>query len=101
MTRYEALANTMAAEIRSSGLAVGTRMPSLRQVIAQHGVSQSTVFRAYYLLEEWGLIRAQERSGYFVAPGAAVSGERASHTTRTLADSAKVDISELVFNVLE
>ncbi len=39
---------------------VGARMPSLRQIIAQHGVSQSTVFRAYYLLEEWGLVRAQE-----------------------------------------
>jgi DNA-binding transcriptional MocR family regulator len=101
MTRYETLANTMAAEIRSGRLVVGTRMPSLRQVIAQHGVSQSTVFRAYYLLEEWGLIRAQERSGYYVAPGAAVSGERTPRPARTLADSAKVDISELVFNVLE
>jgi DNA-binding transcriptional MocR family regulator len=101
MTRYEALANTMAAEIRSGSLAVGARMPSLRQVIVQHGVSQSTVFRAYYLLEEWGLIRAQERSGYYVARGAAVSGERAPRPARTLADSAKVDISELVFSVLE
>jgi DNA-binding transcriptional MocR family regulator len=41
MTRYETLANTMAAEIRSGSIAVGSRMPSLRQVIAQHGVSQS------------------------------------------------------------
>lgn len=101
MTRYEALANAMAAEIRSGSLAVGARMPSLRQVIVQHGVSQSTVFRAYYLLEEWGLIRAQERSGYYVARGATVSGERAPRPARTLADSAKVDISELVFSVLE
>jgi DNA-binding transcriptional MocR family regulator len=101
MTRYEALANAMAAEIRSGNLAVGARMPSLRKVIVQHGVSQSTVFRAYYLLEEWGLIRAQERSGYYVARGAAVSDERAPRPARTLADSAKVDISELVFSVLE
>src|ERR1700680_4898266 len=90
----------MAAEIRSGRIAVGSRMPSLRQIIAQHGVSQSTVFRAYYLLEEWGLIRAQERSGYYVAPGAGVAAERAPHTA-ALAESNKVDISDLVFSVLD
>jgi DNA-binding transcriptional MocR family regulator len=100
MNRYEALANTMAAEIRSGSLTVGSRMPSLRQVIAQHGVSQSTVFRAYYLLEEWGLIRAQERSGYYVAAGAAVTGKRPPRAS-ALAESAKVDISSLVFSVLD
>jgi DNA-binding transcriptional regulator YhcF (GntR family) len=74
-------------------------MPSLRQVITQHRVSQSTVFRAYYLLEEWGVIHAQERSGYRVAPGAAVSDEPAPRPARTFAESAKVDIRELVANV--
>lgn len=64
MKRFESLANIMATEIRSGSLPIGSRMPSLRQVTAQHGVSQSTVFRAYYLLEQWGLIRARERSGY-------------------------------------
>ncbi|GAB7523004.1 aminotransferase-like domain-containing protein [Paraburkholderia sp. 2C] len=101
MTRYEVLANTMAAEIRSGSLKVGARMPSLRQVIAQHGVSQSTVFRAYYLLEEWGLIRAQERSGYYVAPGAAVAQGHARQAAKAPAEPAKVDISNLVFSVLE
>jgi DNA-binding transcriptional MocR family regulator len=100
MNRYETLANAMAAEIRSGSIAVGSRMPSLRQIIAQHGVSQSTVFRAYYLLEEWGLVRAQERSGYYVAPGAGVTAARAPRTP-SLAESSKVDISDLVFSVLD
>lgn len=100
MKRYEVLANAMATEIRSGNVAVGSRMPSVRQIIAQRGVSQSTVFRAYYLLEEWGLIRAQERSGYYVAPGASVAAERASHTA-PVAESNKVDISDLVFSVLD
>ena len=100
MNRYEILANAMAAEIRSGSIAVGSRMPSLRQVIAQHGVSQSTVFRAYYLLEEWGLVRAQERSGYYVAPGASVTAARTPRTA-ALAESSKVDISDLVFSVLD
>ena len=100
MNRYEILANAMAAEIRSGSIAVGSRMPSLRQIIAQHGVSQSTVFRAYYLLEEWGLVRAQERSGYYVAPGASVTAARTPRTA-ALAESSKVDISDLVFSVLD
>jgi DNA-binding transcriptional MocR family regulator len=100
MNRYEILANAMAAEIRSGSIAVGSRMPSLRQIIAQHGVSQSTVFRAYYLLEEWGLVRAQERSGYYVAPGASVAAARTPRTA-ALAESSKVDISDLVFSVLD
>ncbi|HEV3425404.1 MAG TPA: PLP-dependent aminotransferase family protein [Paraburkholderia sp.] len=100
MKRYEILANAMADEIRAGHVPVGARMPSLRQIMAQHDVSQSTVFRAYYLLEEWGLIRARERSGYYVAPGAGVPS---SSTPRvpSVAESSKVDISNLVFSVLD
>jgi DNA-binding transcriptional MocR family regulator len=98
MTRYERLAKSMAAEIRSGNLAAGSRMPSLRQLIAQHGVSQSTVTRAYYLLEQWGLVRAAERSGYFVTPPSSTG----KATTRgTTGETATVDISELVFSVLD
>lgn len=98
MNRYEQLAKSMAAEIRSGNLAPGARMPSLRQLIAQHGVSQSTVTRAYYLLEQWGLVRAAERSGYFVTPPAA-AGKTATRSAP--GESATVDISELVFSVLD
>ncbi|TGB30808.1 PLP-dependent aminotransferase family protein [Burkholderia thailandensis] len=110
MKRYETLARAMADDIRSGNIATGTRMPSLRQMIAQHRVSQSTVFRAYSLLEQWGLIRARERSGYYVAHGARASaranGAHAGQDGRLArnaapAESRKVDISDLVFSVLE
>lgn len=100
MKRYEALANSIADGIRSGQIPIGSRLPSLRQIIAQRGVSQSTVFRAYYLLEEWGLIRAEERAGYFVTPGAAVK-LLPLHRDNPLADPTKVDISDLVFSVLD
>lgn len=99
MTRYERLAQSMAAEIRSGNLRPGSRMPSLRQIIAQHGVSQSTAAHAYYLLEQWGLVRAEERSGYYVAP-LAQTGKKTTGATTT-GESATVDISELVFSVLD
>ncbi|MGF6781910.1 PLP-dependent aminotransferase family protein [Paraburkholderia sp. GAS334] len=100
MKRYEALANSIADGIGSGQIPIGSRLPSVRQIIAQRGVSQSTVFRAYYLLEEWGLIRAEERSGYFVTPGAAVK-PAPSHESVLPAESTRVDISELVFSVLD
>lgn len=100
MKRYEILANSIADGIRSGQIPIGSRLPSVRQIVAQRGVSQSTVFRAYYLLEEWGLVRAEERAGYFVTPGAAVK-LAPSHAPASPAESTRVDISDLVFSVLD
>jgi DNA-binding transcriptional MocR family regulator len=99
MKRYQALADTMAAEIRAGRLAVGTRLPSVRHLTTQYGVGQSTVFRAYYLLEEWGLIRARERSGYYVAPGATLPPQ--APPPAPLTEPAPIDVSSLVFSVLD
>lgn len=101
MKRYQALADTMAAEIRAGRLPVGARLPSVRHLTTQYGVGQSTVFRAYYLLEEWGLIRARERSGYYVAPGAMLAAPHAGHAQTVLAKPAPLDVSSLVFSVLD
>jgi DNA-binding transcriptional MocR family regulator len=99
MKRYEQLAEWLAAEIRSGQRAPGSRLPSVRSLTAQHGLSPSTVFQAYYRLEEKGLVRARERSGYFVTGG----GSLPAHVPPPAAPakvSARVDVSELVFSVL-
>ncbi|WP_296660184.1 PLP-dependent aminotransferase family protein [Paraburkholderia sp.] len=100
MTRYKTLAQTMAKEIRSGNIPAGARMPSLRHVIAQHGVSQSTASHAYYLLEEWGLVRAQERSGYYVTQGAGIAVD-VKRKVRPDFESGKFEISNHIFSVLE
>lgn len=69
MKRYELLANELAQSIHSGTLTYGDRLPSVRQASAARGVSPSTVFEAYYLLEARGLVRARERSGYYVTAG--------------------------------
>lgn len=103
MKRYEQLAELLGADIRNGRLVPGTRLPSIRTIQAQHGISASTVFQAYYRLEEKGLVRARERSGYFVAgAGLRASAEPAPATLARSAArlAARVDISELVFSVL-
>ncbi len=66
MKRYEKFADEIAELIRSGILAPGQRVPSVRHASSTYGVSPSTVFQAYYLLESRGLIVARARSGYFV-----------------------------------
>lgn len=51
MKRYERLASQIGDLIRCGDLAPGTRIPAVRAACDAYGVSPSTVFRAYYLLE--------------------------------------------------
>ncbi|WP_459205846.1 GntR family transcriptional regulator MpaR [Pseudomonas sp. MLB6B] len=100
MKRYERFADDIAELIRSGVLGPGERLPSVRYASQTHGVSPSTVFQAYYLLERRGLIRARARSGYFVnshAPRAFTE----PHTLAPISESTDVDVSDLVFSILD
>jgi DNA-binding transcriptional MocR family regulator len=66
-TLYLKIADAMARQIRTGTLPRGERIPSVRLLASQHGVSQSTVVQAYRTLEDARLIEARPRSGYFVA----------------------------------
>lgn len=68
MTRYQHLAELLAQRIEQGLYQSGERLPSVRALSAEHGVSISTVQQAYYVLEEKQLITPQPRSGYFVTP---------------------------------
>ncbi|PIJ48630.1 GntR family transcriptional regulator [Erwinia sp. OLTSP20] len=69
MTRYQHLASLLAERIEQGLYQSGERLPSVRLLSQEHGVSISTVQQAYHLLEEQQMIQPQPRSGYFVAPG--------------------------------
>ena len=106
MKRYERHADAIAQLIHSGALRPGDRVPSVREASRTRGISPSTVFEAYYLLEAQGLIHARPRSGYYVsaqlpaAPG--VPGTRPAEPlpSRPAPTSTGVAISELVFEVL-
>ncbi|MDW8848395.1 PLP-dependent aminotransferase family protein [Erwinia sp. MMLR14_017] len=66
MTRYQHLADLLAQRIEQGLYLSGERLPSVRTLSNEHGVSISTVQQAYHLLEERRLITPQPRSGYFV-----------------------------------
>jgi len=75
-------------------------VPSVRYASQTHGVSPSTVFQAYYLLERRGLIRARPRSGYFVNAHAPRQFSE-PQALQPVSESTDVDVSALVFSILD
>ena len=98
MKRYEALAQEIAESIAHGQFRPGERVPSVREASRSRGVSPSTVFEAYYLLEARGLIEARPRSGYFVSH--TVNWQQEPESSRPLTKERAVEVSELVFQVL-
>ncbi len=99
MKRYELYAESIAQRIRSGSLKPGDRLPSVREVRGQQGLSASTIFSAYYLLETQGLVEARARSGYYVLSRPTL-GEPEPAASEPLSHSMTVDVSALVFQVL-
>lgn len=99
LTRYQQLADELAGGIRAGVLRPGDRLPSVRDLRRQRGISPSTIFQAYAQLESQGLVEARVRSGYFVRARRPLTGqppEAAQPSGRV----TPVAISELVFDLL-
>lgn len=64
---YRQLAAHWIAVIGQGVLQAGDRLPSVRQLCLQHGVSLTTAVAVYRWLEEQGWVEARPKSGYFVA----------------------------------
>jgi DNA-binding transcriptional MocR family regulator len=64
---YQQIAQDIADAVNKGIYLPGDRVPSVRQLSFQLGVSISTVIQAYHLLEERGLVKARPQSGYYVS----------------------------------
>ena len=63
---YVRIADTIESQISTEVIKIGEKLPSVRILSKEHGVSLSTVLQAYYHLESKGLIEARPQSGYYV-----------------------------------
>jgi DNA-binding transcriptional MocR family regulator len=64
---YLKIAGSLEQQINSDVLKVGDKLPSIRMICRQHGVSMSTAQYAYYELEAKSLIESRPQSGYYVS----------------------------------
>lgn len=65
-SRYKALVDAFAADIRSGRLSPGTRLPTHRQLAAEQGLALVTASRVYAELETMGLVSGETGRGTFV-----------------------------------
>jgi DNA-binding transcriptional MocR family regulator len=63
---YLKVARQIEGQIRKGALNVGDRVPSIRGLKRQQGVSVSTVLQAYFWLENQGWIEPRPQSGFYV-----------------------------------
>ncbi len=63
---YLRIANTIEHQVNHDVLKVGDKLPSLRTICTEQGVSMSTATQAYLELEKKGLIESRPQSGYYV-----------------------------------
>jgi DNA-binding transcriptional regulator YhcF (GntR family) len=96
---YEELADEIVRQIATNVLRPGDRLPSIRQTCKARHHSPSTVFQAYYLLENRGLIRAVPRSGYFVSPPSSALAPE-PETSMPPEGAHQVEITDLVCEIL-
>src|SRR5690606_1218942 len=66
MSRYLDLADTLGSRIEQGLYGAGARLPSVRVLSHEYGVSLTTVQQAYRWLEMAGLVEARPRSGWYV-----------------------------------
>lgn len=95
---YRQLAETLAKQIRDNLYKPGDKLPSVRLAAAQHQVSISTVVQSYGLLEDWDLVEARTKSGYYVCHcGGTFEPPRIQQRATS---PAQVTTSQLVMDVM-
>lgn len=88
---YEQVRAQIASMIGSGVLAVGARLPPIRQLAADLGLAANTIARAYRELESSGLVVSRVRTGTRVAERAApdASAQAVADRQRLLVEAAR------------
>ncbi|MFZ5573197.1 MAG: PLP-dependent aminotransferase family protein [Thermodesulfobacteriota bacterium] len=98
--RYIGLADEIGGKIENGGFRAGEKLPSLRDLHANTGLSLSTVYHAYIELEKRGMVEARHKSGFYVRPRMDAILPRPT-MKRPSAGPRKVSVNALVEFILE
>ena len=95
---YEELAEDLTGLIAKGTLRAGDRLPSVRVLSDQRGVSISTVLQAYLLLESRGFVETRPQSGHYVR-STRLALVPAPRRPRVSSTATKVTVSDLIARV--
>lgn len=90
------LADGLARRIDEQGLRPGTRLPSIRKMAEQSGVSRFTVVEAYDRLVARGLVQSRRGAGFFVRARASALAPVVPAAASALASSTRLDVAWLL-----
>ncbi len=88
MSAYRRIADEIAARIAAGTLRPGDRVPSTRDIVAQHGVAMATATKTLAWLREQGLVRAVPGVGTVVLPVAPAPRARRPAARQDVIDTA-------------
>jgi DNA-binding transcriptional MocR family regulator len=96
---YVQIADEIAALVQSGQLQRGDRLPSVRRLVRQKGVSASTAIAALRAVETRGFAEARPQSGYFAKPPRVAIEEPT--TTRPAAAARTVGVDSVMLQVID
>jgi len=97
---YAELADSMQSLVEQGTLRPGHRVPSVRRMSLQRGVSVATVLQAYTVLENRGVLEARPQSGYYVRPRAPFLSPE-PRMARPMAKPSYVGVNDLTAEIME
>lgn len=92
---YVQIADRLGSQIHQLTLKTGEKLPSVRALSQEQGISLSTAYKAYVQLEIRGLIEARPKSGYYVRYTPARSFDEPKHE-RQVNVSEKLSLDEMI-----
>lgn len=95
---YMQVADRIQAMIENETMKTGDKLPSVRSLSKEQGISMSTVFQAYYHLESKGYIEPRPKSGYYVRFSPRRLPEMPK-TSRPVKKASEVNVSDIITEV--
>lgn len=65
--KYQQLVNTVNDALANNTISSGDALPSVNSICNEYGLSRDTVFKAYSILKDNGVVESVPNKGYFVA----------------------------------
>jgi len=95
---YLQIAERLGNQIRQQLLKTGEKLPSVRALSNEQGISLSTAYKAYVQLEIKGLIEARPKSGYYVryTPARSFDQQRPAGQEK---ETKKLSLDEMIARV--
>ncbi|MGD9364500.1 MAG: PLP-dependent aminotransferase family protein [Desulfobacteraceae bacterium] len=98
--RYAELADKLESQIMDGTFRAGDKLPSIRSLHAQTGLSISTVYQTFIELEKRGVVVSRQKSGYYVKPLLKNLLPQPKSPNPPIAPQ-KIDINNLAFALIE